>query len=277
MQEVPDVLYHYTSLESFALILKNKTLRFSRLDTLDDPQERRSLDSYNLAKTKFVSCWTACAEESIPMWREYAGAACGVRIELPIDPFARYCWTPEDVARATGVPCEDASGGNPPFPSALIPFEDLWNKGLYVIECAGKSDFLHEVEYTDEQERLFPKTLDFQAGGGVNVMHGKIGTRKATPWRYQNEWRYVLTVMPFDMKSGSFDSEKMLAQLEAFITDQGEAYTPRFYDLKIADSAFGSMKVTASPKMSHGNRVILESLLEKYNPKAVLVGSRIEL
>lgn len=30
-------LYHYTSIETLALILKHKTIRFSRLDRVDDP------------------------------------------------------------------------------------------------------------------------------------------------------------------------------------------------------------------------------------------------
>lgn len=40
----PKVLFHYTDLQSLALILSNKTIRFTRLDKLDDPQERRTAD-----------------------------------------------------------------------------------------------------------------------------------------------------------------------------------------------------------------------------------------
>lgn len=43
--EAPAVLYHYASLDTLALILHNRTIRFSRLDKVDDPQEQRSADS----------------------------------------------------------------------------------------------------------------------------------------------------------------------------------------------------------------------------------------
>lgn len=86
----PAVLYHYTSLETLALILRYRTIRFSRLDMVDDPQEQRSADSQNLGKMKLVSCWTSSDEESIPMWREYAGAECGVRIQMKSYPFKQY-------------------------------------------------------------------------------------------------------------------------------------------------------------------------------------------
>ncbi len=274
---MPDVLYHYTSLESLALILSNKTIRFARLDALDDPQECRLSDSRNLAKTRFVSCWTACADESIPMWREYAGADCGVRIEMPANPFARYCWTSEDIVCATGLPCEDASDGDPAFKEAIVPFAELWDRGLWVLEFAGKTDILYEVEYTDDHEMLFPQALEQLEDGTLSIKHGEIGIRKAMPWSYQNEWRYILTVMPFDMKSGSFDPERALPRLNAFLTDCGEANIPLYYDLKIFDDAFDAMRITASPKMSPGNKVILESLLERYNPKAELIQSCIEL
>lgn len=33
-------LYHYTSLDTLALILKNKTIMFNRLDRVDDIEER---------------------------------------------------------------------------------------------------------------------------------------------------------------------------------------------------------------------------------------------
>ena len=44
----PSFLYHYTGLETLALILLNRTIRFTRLDKVDDPQEQRSADSQNL-------------------------------------------------------------------------------------------------------------------------------------------------------------------------------------------------------------------------------------
>ena len=37
-----DRLYHYTTVESLALILKNRTLRLNPLDKMDDLQEAQS-------------------------------------------------------------------------------------------------------------------------------------------------------------------------------------------------------------------------------------------
>lgn len=72
--EAPAVLYHYTSLDTLAMILHNRTIRFSRLDKVDDPQEQRSADSQNLGKMKLVSCWSSSVRRAIPCGSEYAGA-----------------------------------------------------------------------------------------------------------------------------------------------------------------------------------------------------------
>lgn len=272
-----DTLYHYTSIESLALILKNRTLRFARMDTVDDPQECRASDSRNVALTRYVSCWTATAQESIPMWREYAGVDCGVRIKMSCNPFARYRWNADTVASVTGMRCE-ADGDNPShFEKMLIPFEELWDRGLFVVEFGGESNMLHKVEYSNDPNLLFPKTLEISKNGDFSVNHNAIGLHKAMSWAYQDEWRYILTILPIDVKGSAFEQQGELSKLMAFLTDRGGAQTPMYYDLRIADDAFRSMKITVSPKMSPGNRVLLDSLLEKYNPVAELFPSCIEL
>lgn len=43
-------IYHYTSLENLALILKHKTIRFNRLDRMEDPCENMNEGLAILAK-----------------------------------------------------------------------------------------------------------------------------------------------------------------------------------------------------------------------------------
>ena len=83
-------LYHYTNLKTLALILKHRTLRFNRLDKVDDLEENVKSNGLNLGQYIFVSCWTEDAEESIPLWRMYAGIENGVRICLDEDMFQTY-------------------------------------------------------------------------------------------------------------------------------------------------------------------------------------------
>ena len=79
----PSTLYHYTNLETLALILENRTIRLMPLTGVDDRQESMTADSSRIASFVFVSCWTDDSKESIPMWRMYASLEAGVRIALP--------------------------------------------------------------------------------------------------------------------------------------------------------------------------------------------------
>ena len=81
-------LYHYTSIETLALILKNGTIKFNRLDTVDDLED--TSDGMQLGKYMFVSCWTKSSEENIALWSMYADKGKGIRIELDEDMFREY-------------------------------------------------------------------------------------------------------------------------------------------------------------------------------------------
>ena len=61
-----EYLYHYTSLETLALILKNKTICFNNLSYVDDMEEVQTKDLGKFGKIAYVSCWTSDSEESIP-------------------------------------------------------------------------------------------------------------------------------------------------------------------------------------------------------------------
>ncbi|MCH5211341.1 MAG: hypothetical protein J1F01_10320 [Oscillospiraceae bacterium] len=84
---VPSSLFHYTNLDILALILKNRTIRLTRLDFLDDLEEKKYRSLASIKVHTYVSCWTKDERESIPMWNMYTDMASGIRIEMPTLPF----------------------------------------------------------------------------------------------------------------------------------------------------------------------------------------------
>ena len=51
MNQCTDFLYHYTSIETLALILSNRTFRLNSLDQMDDLQEKETSDIKNKYRT----------------------------------------------------------------------------------------------------------------------------------------------------------------------------------------------------------------------------------
>ncbi len=271
----PAVLYHYTSLETLALILRNRTIRFSRLDMVDDPQEQRSADSQNLGKMKLVSCWTSSDEESIPMWREYAGTECGVRIQMKSYPFKRYSVSTESLSKLSHDAVLNAPGGS--FDGLHMPLEDFWDRSYHFKEMARSVEMLHEVQYTNDKSLLFPEVIRSCGNGWIEADLNALGVHKATAWSYQREWRYVLTAVPVGIASIIKGDVEAVNRATEVILDRCDPEIPSFYDLVISDEAFASLKIVASPKMTPGNRVFLDALVHKYAPGIEVAESSIEL
>ncbi len=91
----PEYLYHYTSINTLALILRNKKIRFNRLDRVDDLLEADTSDLGDLGRLFFVSCWSSSDEENIPLWSMYTPNMAGVRIKLPVKMFKKFIIEPQ--------------------------------------------------------------------------------------------------------------------------------------------------------------------------------------
>ena len=87
-----DTLYHYTSIQTLALILKNKRLLFNNLLNVDDPEEAESEDLGLIGKHCLISCWTDSSEDVLPMWNMYTPDMKGVRIGMRVNPFRKYIY-----------------------------------------------------------------------------------------------------------------------------------------------------------------------------------------
>ncbi|NOQ27821.1 MAG: hypothetical protein GQ564_20865 [Bacteroidales bacterium] len=85
--EQPSFLYHYTSIETLAMILSSKKIKFNSLNNVDDLNEGKSIDYKHIGGYFFISCWTSFAEESLPFWNMYTPSMKGVRIKMPSNLF----------------------------------------------------------------------------------------------------------------------------------------------------------------------------------------------
>ena len=66
------MVYHYTTIDVLALVLRNKTLRFRNANLLDDDNECLTIDSGSFKNNVFVSCWTDDEKENIALWTMYS-------------------------------------------------------------------------------------------------------------------------------------------------------------------------------------------------------------
>ena len=233
MNPSTNYLYHYTSIETLALILHNKTFRLNSLDHMDDLQEKEASDIKNIGQFCYVSSWTDDETESIPMWNMYSTLDSGVRIKLKANPFKLFENTPDSIQNVSNFPVTDNTNGS--YLKSIIPIADMLEKGYK-----------------------------------FNIALGSLGIHKNIHWEFQHEWRYILHFYPlnFNQDPGRVTTSVQIMANKLLHGLEKQPFP--FYDLQLDDTAFNQMEITLSPKISAGNRLIVKSLIEKYNPSALI-------
>ena len=258
-----DYLFHYTSLERLAQILKNRTIRLSPLENMDDLQERKARDIDNFGRFFFTSCWTEEKTESIPMWNMYTNIRAGVRIALPKNPFKRHRTTVEGLTSVLKTPPMSNSTNEA---NTFLDLADLYRNN-YFSPQAWSGDILFQINYTDDIELLEPHIV-FRSDNKINLQTSTFGRYKNTYWKFQKEWRYLMLFIPMH-----FGTDVNLMNYEFNLTVNrmalGQQAAPfDHFDLDIDPEMFKKMIITKSPKLSEGNQILLNSIIKEYNPNA---------
>lgn len=281
MKEYMEYLYHYTSLETLALILKNRTLCFNNLLNVDDIEEAKTSDMGDFGKYVYVSCWTEDREESIPLWNLYTPDMHGVRIALPKFPFEKYHY----------------KAGESFFTKDTDSYIN-YNDALLMKHCSIAPDapVLIKVKYTNDEKNLFPvvktesycgATDDFinantlseacQKQPKVIYSFGKLGNYKREIWKFQNEWRYKITIVPMGINEynpPSFETNKeYIRRLE----DKANMPVDQRLFLKLDGDALRNLEVLLGPKMTEAEKIMAIALLEKYAPNSSLRESSLRI
>ena len=269
--ETIEYLYHYTNIETLALILKNRTIRFNSLNNMDDLQEQETADLKNIGQFCYISSWTDDESESIPMWNMYASLNLGVRIKLRKNPFKVYNNLASDLSKVLVLPVKDESSGKPL--QSIIPLSEMFSKGFFTAQAMSK-ELLLKVEYTNDKNKLYPRLLK-EDDEHFSIALGKLGKYKNLHWQFQNEWRYILNILPLNLNQPVENLIHNFQIIANRIRLGLEKQPFPYYDMSISNDAFSEMQITLSPRISAGSRVIVQNLLEKYNPTAELKESNI--
>ena len=173
--EKPKELFHYTSIENLALILKSQKIRFNTLPFVDDPYESITQEDFTVKKYYLISCWSDSIEENIALWSQYGNQMKGCIISLPVEMFS------------------DHGMGNI-YNEELKPDEKiivLKENRKAKITTAMKD--LIEVEYLDSPRN----TRFFNEKDGETYIENYLPIKeKHKSWSFQREWRFILYQSP---------------------------------------------------------------------------------
>ena len=249
-------IYHYTSIQTLALILKSRSIRFNRLDFVDDleesayPSGNKGLN-LNLAKFVYVSCWTKDADENLALWNMYTNNR-GVRIAFDENPFVCYQKAPNFYS----------------FCDNLVTIgED------YIMYALNNESKLHEIIYVDNPKEKI-KGLIKEENGFVDMNIKDLGLYKDNHWQFQKECRFRIMLYPKNedlirrgmTNSGNqaFDQSwgLLLSLMPALVN--GSAVKENELYIKLNEDVLNHIEVMLGPQTTDADKYIVEKLLAEF-------------
>lgn len=256
-------IYHYTSLENLALILKHKTIRFNRLDRMDDPCEKTFLvNQLDWSPYTYVSCWTENPAESIPLWHMYTRAGKGVRIGLDSDFID---WDKQSIAFS--VPfrqrhhksiSKDSSGA---FSVTFNPTRIY--RPLSDEMCYRKVNYVSEEQYLEYEKNIgrVSSYMDIDE----EMMRKYVGRLRKDKWAFQEETRFIIYAVPFTSTDAVVSHQDFINLIRLNMPNN----VP-YIDIPVKSDRLRKIEVTLGPDMNEGQAILAKALLNKYVPNAKL-------
>lgn len=244
----PDYLYQYTTIESLALILKTRSIKFNSLAFVDDLEEIKGRDIDIAGKLVFTSCWTDNSEENIALWNMYAEKMKGIRIGLPIYPFEESDNFIEEQAKKDNLVLIKYGTEEIVLPDNICTWKDPKMYNYYQ---------LRKITYTDNENKLFPQLIKRNDLNIISLNNLDLGLYKRKCWEFQQEWRYLVYL---GIKRHENDNEKKIRMRI------NKKRIPSSLFAKIEQKQFEKMIVLLGPGTNEADSILVEALKDKYNP-----------
>lgn len=129
---------------------------------------------------------------------------------------------------------------------------------------------LFEVEYSDENDKLFPNVI--KAKTSDRILEGSnMGLVKNTYWAFQQEARYKL-VLESSQLDYQIKHNYMNRNVDELIIEAAECLPP-YIDLQLSDKALEELEITLAPDFSEANKILIEALIKQCNLKVKIKDS----
>lgn len=255
---LPEYLYHYTSIHSLACIIQSKTIRFTKLSNLNDPQEGKTEDLKGSENLVFCSSWTAHKQDVIPLWKMYTDLE-GVRIKMPSNMF-------------------NISGDIGAWGEKKVNYAKLKNQiNATAIGRINGQRFPNKVEHIfgpdevvyDNNSSLKIVSTVFKAGENAELIDlTEVGIYKNEDWSYEKEWRFRIPYkIGFSPRFNPPISASDFCRLVEFEDNH--------LDVPLRQDSINSIDVMLGPCCQNSHEIIVRSLLEKYSSNYSLEKSKI--
>lgn len=226
---------HYTSYESLIMILKNRSLRLSRYDLMNDIAEKQ-LSKCDDGDCRYIISFTGTTSENVAMWALY-GKHSSLKLRLSF-------------SRSSLI---ETVNDNFYFDSKKERKVPVWGTSTVPSDCSKKNFTLSDVVYYDrtkEKLKLSGKSLPI-IPVEQNMITELAGTIKYDAWEYEKESRLAVILHQNAQTNQFSDISYVYAGLnDEFIKNLTITYSPWITD-EIFEELSSSIDSLAGYKLSH--------------------------
>lgn len=277
------MIYHYTTIETLALILDSKKIRFNNLTNVDDMLEGDLFEKASLAQHIFVSCWTKDIEENVALWKMYTLGK-GVRIGVPSNPWRKLKFSYEEW-KFNDFPFEDDQDNDNSIP---FEFNDVF--GDHHMICPpfwipNNLAFAKEVEYHSEEELkekykgLYSEVEQANGQYEISIMPLDFGRHKHRRWEFQKEYRFVLFILPL-LEKIDFSKVESIEFMSNHLIDhlKNDKISPlKDFYVSLDQESLDNMEIMIGPLCSPADEILVNSLMAKYNIQTTIQKSKLSI
>lgn len=262
---IPDILFHYTSIETCIAILRSQKLRFSRLDKVNDLNEGLTLDTKFLKKLTYISCWTHEEKENILHWGRYTSDK-GCRLSIQRNLFQGENDIINEFVEPLHGELENVSIRltecfRIPILKSLQPVADRLMAATVLSSYVYGPNFVQYKPAHETFETVFE---------GDKLFVFRLGITKSDYWKDEKEVRFRI----FASTDDTFDfSNCNLAERESALSDTSSLVD--FIDIPLDYNALNTMKVVVGPKADFNEVQVLRDYCKSFFPGIVIENSQI--
>jgi hypothetical protein len=263
------MIFHYTSINTLALILESRKIRFNRLDRVDDLLESQTACGIGFGKYFFVSCWTKSEQENIPLWNMYTPEMKGIRIGLPDTPFHM---SPLRAPRDWNA----VHSGSVLSP---LTFDEMFSDTYCILPIfLTPAMFAGDVQYVEDVPKVYKENIQLTITGNTAQLELKnlplLPRTKNSVWAFQREHRFALLITPsIPVPPGGLGDPTFLERFPNHLISsflQNVDHGVNYFDLRLNDEALDRIQVTLGPFAEPADSLRVKSLISEYTASGVV-------
>lgn len=257
-------LFHYTTIDTLAYMMSNRSIRFSRLDTLDDKTESEPFAAFNPLKYIFSCSFTDDPKESIPLWKMYANMETGIRLEFD----SATMFSPSSVK--TNIPSNTQERCDfQPYIYTAVKSEDIINEDYVLmywdypkVDSLCSCIKIKGITYYDDFSELYKSKIRIQdvalnnsrlTNRLINYDPLDFGFYKTKYWEFQKEVRLLIYAIPFAKDSAAISE----------ILSTNKPIKTESILVPLSEIALDNLKIVLAPKSTEASKLIVEALTSK--------------